>query len=99
MNTTTIFPHGLTQQPLIVQPWLKCIVNDGGYSAGDRVLLPMLHNTTEGFGYGYAVWLDDNTNIKIHTGNRGPALYNRSTGAVFIITTLANWKMYVRAWG
>ena len=97
-NTTTVFPHSLSQQPLIVQPWIICTTAEYGYAIGDKVLLPMFHNPSDGRGYGYAVWLNDTTNVEVHTGTYGPGLYNRTTGA-YAIGTVANWSLYVRAWG
>ena len=98
VNTASTFPHGLAQQPLIVQPWLVCITAEQGYAIGDRVMVPQLHNTTGGQGYGFAVFLDDATNVKVHMGTGRPGIYRRDTGA-FGIVTAANWKFYIRAWG
>lgn len=94
---TLTLAHGLGRKPIMWEFYGINKTAEFGYSIGDEIILPQLHNTTNGTGYG-VIATPDATNMNIKFTNGGFGGYNNTNGA-FAIFTDASWKLVVRAWG
>ena len=84
--------HGLGRKPIFVQPRLKCLTAEMGYSVGDEVFTaPFSQNTSFGLSM-----VTDATNLTIRYGSAGLIVTNKTTGGSGAITP-ANWSLIVSA--
>lgn len=88
--------HGLGVKPKLVQLTIKNITTEGGYVAGDEMVIYGIIAETNSSAVGCSV-VFDTTNITILTNATFGTIQNRSTSAIFGIT-VANWRYIVRAW-
>jgi hypothetical protein len=89
---TLTLAHGLGRKPIFVQPRLKCLTAEMGYSVGDEVFTaPFSQNTSFGLSM-----VTDATNLTIRYGSSGLIITNKTTGGSGAIT-VANWSLIVSA--
>lgn len=97
-GATTSVAHGLGAVPFGVLIYLVCQTGEGGYSAGDTVLLPSGGwpiSTSVSVGLGVFI---DGTNVSVISASNGAInIANKASGAAFTITN-GNWKFVAKAW-
>lgn len=92
---TLTIPHGLGGVPFGYQPYLHCVINDTGWSAGDELKYESNSNTSSNQGWQLSA---DASNIYVLFGsNSSIDVLTYGTGSSATITN-ANWAIVVRAW-
>jgi|SRR4029079_19436893 hypothetical protein len=87
ISTNTVVPHGLSKHPKQVTVELKCLSDDLGYSAGDRII----YN-------GAAVQVAfDASNITLVLGNALPSVISKTSNAAATISVPARWSLLLKA--
>lgn len=91
--------HGMATIPRLLQVTLVCQTGEGGYTAGDILLVPTSYtDTSAGNQYGASV-VPDATNLNIRYGSYANTWFipRKDNGNEFGITN-ANWKAVFSAW-
>lgn len=92
--------HGLGSIPKHVSISLRCKTAEFNHAVGDEIEITggrfFDGSPSSGQTSGWQV-SKNSTSVYITTGNNGPDIYDRITGAAQAIT-LSNWKYVVRAW-
>ena len=90
VSTASNQAHGLGASPTFLKSYLECKSTDLGWAAGDRVDYNA-QSPNNSFSIGY-----DATSIFSTTSTNAPAIHNKTTGAVGVITA-SKWKLVVTA--
>jgi hypothetical protein len=93
---TLTLAHGLGVQPKLYHAYAVCILADGGYSAGDEILLAAwASDAADGRGVSLR---PDATNISVFMGVNGLVMVSTSGGYNYKSNPASTWKLIIRAW-
>ena len=98
-DTATV-AHGLGVKPKRVEPYIRCKTAEGGYSAGEELLMNWVVASGSTNANGISASIVDSTNLRYVVGNDVSIYIPKvaaTTGNYFTITN-ANWKLVLRAW-
>lgn len=88
--------HGFGVVPTLIQAHYECLVAEGGYAVGDKIIANNAQSDTAGGGAGHQIIIDA-TNIAVRfSSNAVGEAFNKTTGAIFALTA-ANWALVIRA--
>ncbi len=90
--------HDLGVKPKHVALFLKCVLADQGYSAGQETQIGWGPQDAGGsWGANYTA-TSSVISLRIGATGRGFIVINMSTGVMSDLTSTANWRLIVRAW-
>ncbi|RWA87918.1 MAG: hypothetical protein E5V95_13640 [Mesorhizobium sp.] len=93
---TLTLAHGLGVRPNIYHAYATCISADGGYSAGEEILLAAwASDAADGRGVSLR---PDATNIKVVMGANGLVMLSATGGYSYKSNPSSTWKLIIRAW-